>query len=220
MRGMMLVGLLMVNGVTGISAHAGLVTTTVTATVGNQYSGGPVSSLSTGDTVTFALTYDDDSTAMHIFNADGSIQETFELTNYPQYWFFSDISSVAFSANVQSLFSELGKTYHDPDKYFYDLAAGEINASGTEMLNFSLASNAEYHIILPDVLGSINDDGDIYLQRDDGQPPVGFDLLQLRSTTSPVVPAPSSLTCLIGVGMMLGGVEWLKKRKHRVRATA
>ncbi len=33
------------------------------------------------------------------------------------------------------------------------------------------------------------------------------------------VPAPSSLVCLVGVGAMVGGMEWWKKRRDRVRAT-
>ncbi len=34
------------------------------------------------------------------------------------------------------------------------------------------------------------------------------------------VPAPSSLACLLGVGVMVGGMEWWKKRRRRVRVTA
>jgi choice-of-anchor C domain-containing protein len=35
-----------------------------------------------------------------------------------------------------------------------------------------------------------------------------------------VVPAPSSLTVLLGVGVMVFGMEWWKKRRRSVRATA
>jgi hypothetical protein len=47
---------------------------------------------------------------------------------------------------------------------------------------------------------------------------VGFRVASIESTT--VVPAPSSLTVLLGVGVMVFGMEWWKKRRRRVRATA
>jgi hypothetical protein len=40
------------------------------------------------------------------------------------------------------------------------------------------------------------------------------------SIDTTVVPAPSSLTVLLGVGVTVFGMEWWKKRRRRVRATA
>jgi hypothetical protein len=43
-----------------------------------------------------------------------------------------------------------------------------------------------------------------------------YDTFRLRYTIDvTVVPAPSSLTCLIGIGVMLGGMKWWKKHRRR-----
>jgi hypothetical protein len=182
--------------------QAAIVTTTVTATVESQYAGAPVSSLTPGDTVSFTFTYDNAGTTMHIFNPDGSIQETFDLANFPEYYFFSDITAVAFSPNIQALFAELGKTYHRPGRYYFDFATGLVNASGTEILSFQNASNAEYSFFIADIVGRTTDDGTLYFNNIEvgASSEVGFNIVGFHSTTF-AVPEPSTLS-LFGAGVL------------------
>jgi hypothetical protein len=71
-------------------------------------------------------------------------------------------------------------------------------------LGFGSTSNTSYFNTIRSMCGA-SSDGKWYID-------------DVRLTQ--VVPAPSSLTAWIGVGVMVFGMEWWKKRRRRVRATA